>query len=92
MPLQRQKRKRAYGLGSLELRLAYDTLLKVKQDLKDISVTPDTSTENPDGLIMLAPQFEDALDSMLAMMGAGLDEPRVYWSLSQNHASSDLFA
>ena len=89
MPSQRQRRKRTSGLGSLKLRLAYDTLLKVKQDLKDISVTPDTSA---DGLIMLPPQFEDTLDSMLAMMGAGLDEPRVYWSLSQNHAFSDLFA
>lgn len=76
-----RKRKRISGLTGLELRLAYNSLIKVKESLQEISVpTGDADvsevSENQ-GLIAMPSSFEEALHTMLTMMESKLDGPHV---------------
>ncbi len=87
-----RKRRRVSGLTGLELRLAYNSLIKVKESLQEISVpTSDDEAsevpENPQGLIAMPTSFEEALHTMLTMMESKLDGPHVCLHRSLSQAS-----
>lgn len=72
-----RKRKRTSGLTGLELRLAYNALLKFKGTL----VPMDDSGDSPDIPQTLEDlvesDFEETLDAMLAMMESKINGPYV---------------
>lgn len=75
-----RKCRRVSGLTGLELRLAYNSLVKVKESLQEISVPMSDYEvsevpENPQGLIAMPTSFEEALHTMLTMMESKLDGP-----------------
>jgi hypothetical protein len=74
-----RKRKRTSGLTGLELRLAYNTLLKFKSTLvptDESNADPTEITQGPEELVPV--DFKDTLDVMLAMMESKINGPHVY--------------
>ncbi|KAM6489310.1 hypothetical protein JOM56_015211 [Amanita muscaria] len=73
--------KKTSGLTGLELRMAYQSLIRVKSLLKTVTATNEVDAsddlQSQENLITFEPDFEETLAKMLEMMKSKLDGPQV---------------
>jgi len=81
--LSKPKRTKTSGLTSVELRVAYRALLRVKAGLKQILVPG--SKETPSGLVVLETDFEETLDSLIQSLEIKIEQTDVCLLLCQTY-------
>jgi len=94
MPLSgSKKRKKTSGLTGLELRMAYQSLSKVKSLLETVTATDEASATDDSQVqesLTFELDFEETVIKLLLMMGSKLDGPQVRRILLTWPASSSL--
>ena len=81
LSLSKPKRTKTSGLTSVELRVAYSALLKMKAGLKRILVLG--SNETPSGLVAMETDFEETLDSLIQSLEIKVEQTDVCLLLCQ---------